>query len=113
MRKEARPQSLFMYTDAQGLIQRELWVAPMQGMWKPEQADKIRDAIMAGRSLNGSVPLGMMGRRFLYGDGSWVAYRTSKGLIYSILAVDKSFHPGDLGVLPKDMQPEKKIIKPR
>lgn len=114
IRRESKPQSLFLYPDDKGLIQRELWIAPPQGMWKPEQADKIRNAIMSGRSLKGSLPFGMMGRQYLYSDGSWVSYRTSKGLVYSIFAVDKSFQPGNMGQLPKGMkEPEKKIIRPR
>ena len=112
-RKLARPLSVSFYLDALGRVQREYWLASPQNMWEMKQANSIREAIMAGRNASGSVPKGLNGVMYLYADGSKVYYRLNRGLVFSILAVDKQFDPGYQGDLTKELEGMRRIIKPK
>lgn len=111
VRRETRPQSLFFYPDAAGRVQREYWLAPPYSTWTMADADKIRNAVMVGRSPTGTIALGINGLMIRYSDGSLVYYRTMRGQVYSILAVDKSYDPGDLGIMPDTLILKRRRLK--
>lgn len=112
VRIEARPQSVFFYPDKNGKVQREYWLAPPGDMWKLEQADKIRDAVMMGRSPISAQLENLRGMTFNYADGSHVYYRMVRGMVYSLLAVDKSFNPGERSHSVPRYYEYDRIIKP-
>ena len=113
IRKQMQPQSVSYFANPGGRILRELWLASPASMWTFEEAQKIQAVIMSGRSSTGAMPVGKHGYTFYYADGSFVYYKVSKDKIFSILAVDKEFDPGERSLTVPRFYEYDRIIKPK
>ncbi|PIQ23567.1 hypothetical protein COW36_13935 [bacterium (Candidatus Blackallbacteria) CG17_big_fil_post_rev_8_21_14_2_50_48_46] len=103
LRVEMHPAYVHLFANSQGKINKQYWSAD-GSPWNQTQADKIRDTIMQ-RSPSG-FSASTLGQTWFYSDGARVTYRMSGGRVFSILAVDKDFSPGDQGRFPEWFIPQ-------
>jgi len=111
VRKEMGPQLVQYFTDSEGLVQREYWLANGD-MWTVEEANRIRSAIMKNQNPIASGNNGFRSFQFIYADGTQIYYRIARRRVFSILAVRKDFNPGDLGAKSEAYQRMMRIIRP-
>ncbi len=99
LRLKARPDIFQCYTDQEQKIIREYW-ATGAVPWNLKMAHEIRDSIMGGRRPQAGYPTSAGGLLYVYADGSRVTYHISHGGVFSILANNKDYDPGDFGWIP-------------
>ena len=102
LRQDMHPAHVFLYTNSEGRINKQYWEADGQP-WTLAQAEQIRDHVIA--STPSQQQRNGLGLVWHYSDGARVIYRMSGSKVFSILAVDKDFNPGDLGQFPDWFKP--------
>lgn len=105
LRIKAQPDIFQCYTNQDQKIKREYW-ATGAIPWGLKLAHEIRDGIMGGRRPQAVYPLASSGLLYVYADGSRVTYRISHGGVFSILANNKDYDPGDFGWIPPMPSPK-------
>lgn len=108
LRLKAKPSIFQCYEDSAQKIKREYW-ATGSVPWDLRLAHEIRNGIMGGRRPLAVYPLALSGLVYLYADGSRVVYRISHGGVFSILANNKDYDPGDFGHVPPMPLPQKSL----
>ncbi len=102
LRQDMHPAHVFLYTNSEGRINKQYWEADGDP-WTLAQAHQIRDSLMTGTP--GHQQHSSLGMFWHYSDGARVIYRMSGSKVFSILALDKDFNPGDLGRFPDWFKP--------
>jgi len=105
LRLKANPDIFQCYTDQDQKITREYWATGFVP-WSIGLAHEIRDGIMGGRRPQAAYLISANGIQYAYADGSHVTYRIGKGGVFSILASNKDYDPGDFGAIPEMPQPK-------
>ena len=110
VRKTTRPNFIRYYTNDQGRINKEYWEADMD-LWSFKEAHAIRNLIMSGFDTLKGQTVDDLKVVYYYSKGSKVIYKRAKGGVFSILAYDKDYDPGNLGRTPGWFSP--KMLSPR